>query len=200
MSVRVGTVADGAAAARLHVTSIEEGFLTRLGTRFLTRLYRRVARDDESFLLVDDDGSGRLVGMIAGSENVPALYKRFARRDGLVAATVAAPRLLVNAPRVLETWRYGGEHGDADVSLPTAELLSLAVEESARGRGIGRRLVAALNDEFARRGTSAVKVVAAAQNVAAIALYRDAGYRDAATIEVHRGTESKVLVWSPSSH
>ena len=41
--VRLGTAADAGAAARLHAGLITEGFLARLGPRFLRHLYRRVA-------------------------------------------------------------------------------------------------------------------------------------------------------------
>jgi ribosomal protein S18 acetylase RimI-like enzyme len=98
---------------------------------------------------------------------------------------------------VFETWRYG--RGD-DHDLPTAELLAVAVDDGTRGRGVGHALVRELNDEFARRGTAAVKVVVGADNDGALRLYRDCGYEDAASIEVHHDVASKVLVWSRSSH
>ena len=168
MKVRPATIAEAAVAARLHVASISEGFLSRLGPSFLKRLYRRVVRDDRSFLFVADV-DGTVVGMIAGTEDVSALYRRFAVRDGLIAGLVAAPTLVRNAGSVLETWRYGGGEHD----LPSPELLSIAIDDAARGQGVGRALVAALNEEFARRRVGDVKVVVGARNAAALALYAE---------------------------
>ena len=196
MTIRRGTATDAREAARLHASSITEGFLPRLGSRFLTYLYKRIARDDQSFLFVADTGNGGLDGMIAGTSDVGALYRRFARHEGIAAATVAAPRIVRNLRPVFETWRYGR---GADDDLPAAELLAVAVDDRARGRGVGHALVGELNGEFARRGTRAVKVVVGATNEGALRLYRACGYRDAATIEVHHDVSSKVLVWSPSS-
>jgi ribosomal protein S18 acetylase RimI-like enzyme len=190
--IRPGTAGDARRAAELHASGITEGFLSRLGPRFLERLYRCVVRDDGSFLFVSEEG-GTVNGMIAGSESVPALYKRFLRREGLVAALVAAPRVVRNAGSVLETLRYGGAN---DGGLPSAELLSVAVDATARGQGLGRRLVEALQEEFARRGTATSKVVVGADNAPALNLYRECGYRDAATVQVHRDVDSQVLVWS----
>lgn len=195
MSVRAATAVDARAAARLHSSSITEGFLPRLGDRFLARLYRCIVADPRSFLLVAEAPDGSVAGMIAGSEDVHALYRRFLRRDGVIAAAGAAPRVIRNLRSVMETWRYGRAETQ---DLPTAELLAVAVDRAARGAGLGRDLVRALNDEFERRGTPSAKVVVGADNTAAVHLYRKCGYRDAMTVEVHQSIESKVMVWSPS--
>jgi ribosomal protein S18 acetylase RimI-like enzyme len=43
---------------------------------------------------------------------------------------------------------------------------------------------------------TAARVVAGADNEAALGLYRACGFRTAATVQVHRGTASEVLTWS----
>jgi ribosomal protein S18 acetylase RimI-like enzyme len=84
----------------------------------------------------------------------------------------------------------------ANDRLPEAELLSVAVAAESRGRGVGRALVTAANDELGRRGVDNTRVVVSAGNKPAIALYRSAGFRPAASIEVHAGARSEVLTWS----
>jgi ribosomal protein S18 acetylase RimI-like enzyme len=193
VTIRSGSAHDARRAAQLHASAITEGFLPRLGPRFLERLYRCVVNDDQSFLLVAEEDGG-VVGMIAGTEDVHALYRRFLRRDGLLAAISAAPRMLRNAGAVLETLRYGGT---SSTDLPAAELLAVAVDGAARRKGLGRELVGALNIEFTRRRAASWKVVVDATNDPALHLYRGCGYRDASTLEVHRNITSQVLVWSP---
>jgi ribosomal protein S18 acetylase RimI-like enzyme len=191
MTIRAGTRADAATVARLHASAIHEGFLPTLGPAFLTTLYRRIVRHPGSFLLVAEGGDG-VDGFIAGTDDVGALYKSFAVRDGVVAGLVAAPRIVRSWRRVWETVRYpAGEH-----DLPPAELLAVAVDPSARGQGLGRELVGALQAEFTQRHVAAARVTVAANNDNAIALYERCGFRRAAHIEVHEGTPSEVLVWS----
>jgi ribosomal protein S18 acetylase RimI-like enzyme len=190
--IRAGTARDARRAAELHAASITEGFLPRLGPRFLSRLYRCIVNDERSFLLVAEE-EGHIVGMIAGTEDVRALYRRFLRRDGVIAAVGAAPKVVRNARSVFETLRYGGS---STTALPPAELLAVAVDGAARGHGLGRELVDALVAEFARRGTLSSKVVVGASNDHALRLYRACGFRDASTVEVHRNMPSQVLVWS----
>jgi len=194
MNIRVGTDRDARAAAHLHAAGIGEGFLSSLGPRFLSGLYRSIARDERSLLYVGIDDHDRVVGMIAGTEDVHGLYHRFARREGIIAALTSAPRLLRRGRSVMETWRYGATNG---TDLPAAELLSVAVAEGARRSGLGQQLFDVLLREFERRDVAPVKVVVGGRNDNMLRLCRRSGFADATTINVHGNAVSKVLVWSP---
>jgi ribosomal-protein-alanine N-acetyltransferase len=65
------------------------------------------------------------------------------------------------------------------VAGPEAELLTLAVAPEARGRGLGRWLVAAFEAEAARRGAVDAFLEVAEGNVAARAVYAAAGWTEA---------------------
>lgn len=192
MNVRAGSLADAPVAAALHTSEIDEGFLPRLGQRFLRRLYRRIVHHPGSFLVVaEEDGS--VMGFVAGSENVGALYRSFMVRDGVVAGVVALLRIVSSLPRVVETLRYPAQHRGND--LPAAELLALAVVPEARGRGVGRTLVDAFQEELLRRAVNAARVVTAKDNHPSLALYESCGFRPVSAVEVHEGVEQTVLVW-----
>lgn len=60
---------------------------------------------------------------------------------------------------------------------PFARLTSFAVAPDSRGRGIARRLLAALEDAASAHGCAGLRLEVRADNVAAIALYTAAGYR-----------------------
>ena len=190
--IREATVADAPAIAVLHAAEIREGFLPTLGTRFLTRLYRRIVRSQSSFAFVADRGDGA-VGFAAGTESLRALYRSFMLRDGLVTVVVCGPRLARSWRRVSETLRYPTHEA---VDLPPAELIAIAVGRDARGLGLGHLLVDAITAEFSRRGVGAARVVAGADNEPALRLYRACGFRSAATLQVHKGTASEVMTWS----
>jgi ribosomal protein S18 acetylase RimI-like enzyme len=188
--LRFGTVDDAAAAAALHAGQIGEGFLSVLGPKFLRRLYRRVALAPGSFLLVVEHDAA-IVGFLAGSSDVAALYRTFAWRDGPIVALLCGGRLLRSWHRVLETLRHGRGHaGDG------AELLSVAVDPVIRGRGAGSTLVEGFLDEIRRRGFGHAYVVVAAGNDTAIRLYRQTGFELAERFELHAGTESLLMQWT----
>ena len=188
--IRRAERSDAGRLAELHATRIVEGFLPRLGPRFLSRLYRRLVLSPDGFAVVAVQ-DGRVVGFAAGATDLGRVYRSFVLHDGVIAGLGAAPRIVGSWRAVLETLRYPGSIDD----LPEAEVLSVAVDGDAAGRGIGRRLLTASLDELTRRGARAAKVVAGADNRAALALYTQAGFAVRQRIEVHAGTASEVLVW-----
>ncbi len=178
---------DAAAIAAMHRAGIATGFLPRLGIRFLKRLYEAMIGWEDGVVVVADDGFGP-VGFVAGVADVAGFYSHFARRHGPAALLSALPSLLRpgNLRRAWETWSYSDTQIDVE-----AELLSMAVEPSARGRGLGTRL----GEEFlTQRRWPEVKVVVAVGNEAARATYRRLGFVTRASFEVHRGESSVAMV------
>ncbi len=193
MIVRPALVSDARRVAELHIDRIHDGFLATLGPAFLRRLYRRAVLSPRAFVLVAGDAE-RVVGFVAGVDDLKRFYRCFLLRDGLVAGTVAAPRLIRSLTRVLETQRYPATTD----GLPKAEVLAVAVDERCAEQGIGRSLVAAATSTFRERGVPAAKVVAGTGNARALRLYEGCGFAANRTIAVHGRAESEVLVW-PSS-
>jgi ribosomal protein S18 acetylase RimI-like enzyme len=187
-SVRVGGPSDASTAARLHAQLISEGFLSSLGPRFLGRLYNRIARAEGSFLLIAEADS-TAVGFIAGSVALGRLYRTFLLRDGLASSLSAPVRLLGALPRVLETLR----HGRGDVGSGGAELLAVAVDPGWRGHHVGGQLVGCFLAELEHRGVRSAHVIVGADNAAAIAMYRRAGFAPVETFEMHRGIRSVLM-------
>jgi ribosomal protein S18 acetylase RimI-like enzyme len=69
----------------------------------------------------------------------------------------------------LVTWRPEAER--------SAEIACLAVASAARRRGIGRALLTAAADALRGRGVGRIWLVTTNDNLAALALYAQAGYR-----------------------
>jgi ribosomal protein S18 acetylase RimI-like enzyme len=196
VNIRLADEGDPDRLAELHAGRISEGFLSSLGRGFLERLYRRIVRSPDSFAYVATDAEpDRAVGFAAGASDVRALYREFALRDGLSVSWVVLPAAIRSWRRVFETLRYPA----ADRDLPAAEILAVAVDESACGRGVGSCVVNAATRELAARGAAEVKVVVGSDNVAALRLYEKCGFHPRSHIEVHKGVSSEVLVWSSSS-
>jgi ribosomal protein S18 acetylase RimI-like enzyme len=212
--VRPATQGDVSEIAELHVTAINEGFLSSLGVRFLRRLYARIATSRHGFLIVahdgdesnrqwgSEDGPPRVIGFVAGATSVRGLYREFLVKDGFQAAVSSAPQLARSLPGVFETLRYGApgrasERGpvreDQVPRVPESELLAIAVAEGGRRRGTGAALVAAFQSAAAARGSRSARVVVGADNRSAIALYEESGFRTVRHLELHAGTTSLLL-------
>jgi ribosomal protein S18 acetylase RimI-like enzyme len=94
--------------------------------------------------------------------------------------------------RIVEILRYSRGAGADAVSLPEAELLSLGVSPSCRGRGHAEALYAGLVRFFADRDQAAFRIVVGAELERAHRFYRRMGAEPGAEIAVHRGAASTV--------
>jgi len=182
------------AAAELHRTGIDRGFLSSLGMGFLTQLYKAIPACPAGFGYVWQEKEGEVLGFIACAESTGKVYKQSLRRRGVLMALPILRFLLRPSVirRLIHTLRYPSQVGDA---LPAAEVLSIAVSASARGKGVGKALIQAGFNELARRGISEVKVAVWDQNETANRFYQRCGFTLAVTRE-HHGLGMNVYVAS----
>lgn len=167
-SEHAGTVAD------LHIRGLPESFLIRLGRRFLAALYRGLARDPECAIFVARQND-RVVGFCACTTSVKGVFRRVIRRNWLSLGFASLPASL--RPGVLreirEVLRYSGKQAAA--GLPPAEILSIAVDEAARGAGVGRLLLRKAFEQAHLAGLHEIKVLAGARLPGANQFYQRCG-------------------------
>jgi GNAT superfamily N-acetyltransferase len=127
-----------------------------------------------------------------GDEPVKTLYRAMVRDEVLVPLGIPvdpealgkeAPPADLVPPSGDLLLVYLGEQpvaigGVRDLETPVAEVKSMYVAPAARGRGLGRRLLERLEWIAADHGCRAVRLDTARHMSAAIALYRDLGYRE----------------------
>ena len=189
--------ADYRRVAQLHAETIDQGFLSTLGPRFLSLLYQAIDECPDACLLLAREGD-RVVGFVAGTLNMGQVYRQLLRH-WLALGLSLAPSVLVpwRLWRILEILRYsrgGGGDATAVPTLPAAELLSIAVDPAGRGRGIAEDLYTRLKLFFGTRGLGEFKIIVGASLLPAHRFYRRMGAVPVAEIEVHRGAASTVYV------
>ncbi|HOF18942.1 MAG TPA: GNAT family N-acetyltransferase [Phycisphaerae bacterium] len=179
-------------AAHLHREGIGTGFLSSLGEAFLRQLYSAIPSCPSAFGYVWQEPDGEVLGFIACAQSVGRMYKQALWRRGVWMALILA-RFVVRpgiVRRIWHTLRYPSQVGD---DLPSAEVLSIAVSEKARGKGVGKALMQAALAEFARRSIARVKVAVWSENETANQFYLRCGFRLAITRE-HHGLPMNVYV------
>jgi ribosomal protein S18 acetylase RimI-like enzyme len=155
--VRPARLGDIDAVVAVHFQAFPGFFLTSLGARFLSELYRGFLLNASGRLLVAEV-EGAVAGFVAGTLS-PERFFRTLLRDrwlafGVAAAGAAARRPLAVVPRLLSALSYRGERPP---SLQKAALLSsIGVEPDHGGLGIGAMLVNEYCEEARKHGRTCV--------------------------------------------
>ena len=180
--------------AQLHASSIDQGFLSSLGPSFLSLLYEAIDANESSVLLIATQ-NGRVVGFVTGAEEMASIYRQLLRRwprlfMALLPAMVSPRKLSKIAEIVLM-----GSKAKPELDLPNAELLSIAVEQSQRGRGYAHSLFQDLVGHFRQRSMFAFRIVVGEQLTIAHRFYKRMGAEPVGRVEVHQGQGSIIYIY-----
>jgi ribosomal protein S18 acetylase RimI-like enzyme len=188
--------------AKLHIANIDQGFLSTLGVRFVSLMYRAIDEGDDSVLLVARV-NGEAIGFVAGATGMKPIYRRMLRYwPQLVWALLPSIFLPRRVWRIIEILHYSRSGGcSSDVVLPATELLSIAVASEFRGQRHAENLYQALCEHFLQFEMPAFKIVVGSALAPAHRFYRRMGAQPTAEVEVHQGSTSTVYVqtlpWVP---
>ena len=186
------------ALAKLHRGGIRTGFLSSLGPAFLRQLYAALPMCRAGFGFVAVDDTAEVVGFVACAESTGTLYKQALKRRGLLMALVLS-RFIFRPSKVKRMWQTLRYPATVTEDLPQAEILSIAVADEARGKGIGRALLEAAMNEFKRRGIQDVKAAVGGGLKAANRFYQNCGFTLATTQDFHGlPTNLYVMALDPS--
>jgi GNAT superfamily N-acetyltransferase len=153
-------------------------------------------------LFVVEDHQGKVQGFVAGTTNTSLMYRHIVARNWLRFPMLLLPAVLnlANLRRIVETLLYGFTHKsgktdgrstvnntgaigrDEDVS---GELLSIAVDAGARKSGVGKKLVARLDEWFTSRRIYSYKTVTSAMDQGSNSFYVRTGFRLAGQFSHH---------------
>ena len=194
--------------ARLHSDGITEGFLSTLGIPFLTRLYMGISKEKNSGVLVaveeggEDGGSvsqldsakENILGFISYSKDVKSCYKHVMFSNCFSLGVAMIPNIFKPTiyKKIFETLIYPFAHKDIpeeiveDKANPLrSELLSMAVSENARGKGIGKLLVKAVDEAMLRMDVNGYYVVTHGIDERSNGFYQRCGFEKVREFENH---------------
>jgi ribosomal protein S18 acetylase RimI-like enzyme len=172
--------------ANLHANSIHGGIMEALGPDFLASFYRQLSKGDE-VLMYAARRDHKTIGFVAGSVNVMRSLRNigvigFAKLAIAGGSNAWQPRLFRAA---LQTIGYFFRRTEGrivgtskEASDPArAELLAIAVAEEARGQGVGKSLVNALEQELQSHGRRRGYFVSTNEDeIGSNAFYRATGF------------------------
>lgn len=164
------------AVADLHISGIHTGFISSLGSAFVTVLYESISENPESFgfvAIID----GRVAGFVSITSDVGQLYRVVFKKNGFRFVLLLGGKLFTfrTLRRIGETFFY--RQRLKNLHLPEAEILSMAVAPEARFYGLGPQFIRMGLEECCRRGISEVNILAAATLAPINKMYRLMGFQ-----------------------
>ena len=173
MNLRSAENLDLAGVAALHKRQFSDHFLGQYSECVLDYFYAALL-GSSIFLIAEEEG--RLLGFVVGGDGAAlgAAKRRFAVRVTVRAAleTVVRPRLWRPAGARLATLVRGG--GGSGGSSVATRLLSIAVDEDAKGMGVAAALVRAFEAALTPGTLYGLSVLS--DNVRAVGFYLKMGF------------------------
>lgn len=162
------------AVVGLHARSLT-GLLHSLGVRATRAYYRGLIRSDRGIGFVEIH-EGRPAGFVVGSTSPHELRREILRRNPIETSVGTLLGFVRSPSSAVHYVRSAFASGDRGYDGRTAELTYLAVDETLRGAGIGRRLVEAFDRAIREAGGTAYELSVDADNVPAIRFYETLGF------------------------
>ena len=184
VTLRPLTAGDAAVAARLHEAGQPGTLLTSLGMSFLRTLYAGLAGAERSLGTVAVR-NGRVVGVIAGTDDTARLFRDLLGRRWLQIGLTACLGVLRRPSLVGMAWRAARYPAEAEHEEGVGELLFIGVDPQERRQGIGAALLAELVRASRARGLRDLFVTVDASNATAIRFYERHGFVHLRTAELY---------------
>lgn len=165
------TEEDIKSVAHLHRQELK-GFLPELGSDFLELLYRTSLEMPEMFTFTakEDD---KTTGFVSSIISTKGLYKKILYRHPIHVVMILLNHFITHPLNIIKFAKILTYPGFFENN---AELLSIAVSDGHRLKGIGKRLFYSAVAEFKKRGINKFKI-SVYDRLAANGFYRKIGCR-----------------------
>lgn len=165
--------------------------MSSLGLSFLTLLYECIDLDKNSTLIIEKKNDN-VLGFVAGGKSMKTIYFQMLRQFPRLCLALI-PSLLnpIKLFKVIELVFFG-KSKQHEPSVPKAELLSIAVIDAERGRGLAQKLYNSLAQNFNMQGESAFCIVVGNSLKRAHGFYTKMGAQRLDVVSIHKGQTSTI--------
>lgn len=193
MIIRLAVEKDARAIAGLHKGEIKKGFLSSLSVSFLEKLYGAIIASPHGFGVVAED-NGKVVGFIAGAIDIKKIYRYFFSRYFIQGGFLLFGQIfsLSTARKIIEVVLYPKKEN----SLPSAELLTIAIQKDWQGQGLASQMFHEFVEEMKKRNVTVFKVLVGEELVPAIKFYEKSGFKFHSSLSIHKNQSSRIYMYT----
>lgn len=179
--------------AKLHISSIEDGFLSTLGENFLALLYESIDLNPKSTLIFESR-NGSVVGFVAGGFGMGSIYFQMFKMWPRLLYTLIPSLLNPSKLKKIFEIIFNNFQLNPKISKYNNELFSISVLKDLHGQGVAQCLYKKLCQWFRANGVSSFKIIVGENLSRAHAFYLKMGACPVDKISVHAGNLSTLYV------
>lgn len=193
MRIRLAKQDEARYIAEIHKKEINQGFLSELGEQFLEEFYGSILWPETGFCVVAEK-NGQVIGFVAGCADLNRFYKDFFKRHTLQAIKILLPKVFNfrRLRKIIETLLYPAKK---EKTVPSAELLTIAIESEFHGQGIADEMFYMFVGEMKKRGIKKFKVLVGESLPRAIRFYEKIGFIFHSKTSIHKGEISRIYIF-----
>lgn len=176
----------------IHCDVLKGDFQVLLGEGFLERMYGMYQASEYGTGYVFIDGN-KVVGFVLAAYDIEKFEQDVILKEGIAISFIALTRILTRpfiVPALLKQIFLNLNLKKIDYK---SELVTIAVGESVRNKGIGQLLFQAIVDDFRKKGIFSLKLTTDARNEPASNFYRKLGFTIAYSSDQF-GAKQNILV------
>mgnify|MGYP001048100087 CR=1 FL=1 len=176
--------------AKLHIENLKTGFISKLGVNFLTCFYKTISLDNNCFLAVYIDENNIITGFVSGTISISKFNNIFKKKCFFIIIFSLLKQIfnikIIN--RFIETYNYSLSKKLKD--FPESELISIAVDQNYRTKGIAKILYRSLIEFFKEKNVNIFKIMVGSNLIEANKFYEKMGAKKILELEIHKGSKS----------
>ena len=165
---------DARQVAALHAAAINTGFISSMPPSFIQCLYQSIADSPHNFGFVYEENT-EILGFICCSTDTKRMFREILWQSGFRFVFLLW-RQIFNVSVVKKICNNIFYPNKFKVGLPQAEILSVAVERRAKGKGVGKTLMQMVIAECRKRKILAIKALTDAKNEGSNCYYQKCGF------------------------
>lgn len=186
--------------AKIHIKLIPEGFISSLGIRFISLLYKSLIYKEEFYVLIceDQENNNKLVGYaVARLKNISYIKTIF--KFNPVKIVLLTLGYAFNPKKIFgffelfvyQLFKNPSKEGLLQNSN-AAELFNIAIIESYQGQGIGKTILYKLKDKCSSMGIDFIYAVTGSTKPNTHIFYKKNGGQEIGQTTVHNNHVSKI--------
>jgi ribosomal protein S18 acetylase RimI-like enzyme len=202
-SIKILNNLDLDSIVKVHVRAFPSSALTKLGKEAVRRYYHWILNGPHEAYCIGLYADGRLGGYCFSGKFKGALTGFLRKNRKYLAWRIASHPWLITNPLIIERLRLASnllgkkQKKQTSHSLPSQKsfgILAIAVDPDLQGKGIGKEIMQAVEEEARHRGFVHMHLSVEAENEQAIEFYRSIGWEKVITTNnIWSGRMQKLL-------